>query len=158
MNTLNYGQCGQCGIAVGARYWSFDRYIEQLSYAAVGDKVDSTVTVLQADGLLSYCSEGCATTGIQEFVTDRGLTHLYPGDGPIELCAHCGKPVVMTKPHVAYVLLVGTETTKPWEISAPWTTEYVPETGESIAVLCSECEGPAVSNEEEEVLNETALA
>lgn len=158
MTTVEYGECGQCGITVGPRYWSFDRYIEQLSYEVVGDGVESTVTVLQAEGMQSYCSDGCATAGIQAFVADRGLTHLYPGDGPIELCARCGKPVVMTKPHVAYVLLVGTEISKPWAISSPWTKEYVPESNESIAVLCAACEGPAVSIEEEVSQKVTALA
>jgi len=150
MSTLDYGQCGHCGSDVHPRYWSFDRYVEQISYEAAGDKVDSTVAVLECDGVSSFCSEGCSTTGVQEFIVDRGLTNLYPGDGPIELCSHCGKPVVMTKPHVAYVLLVGTETRKAWEISAPWTTQYQPETSWTVAVVCPECEAPYVSAESED--------
>jgi hypothetical protein len=134
MNPIDFGYCDHCGAALHAKYWSFDRNIEQFSYTESSGKVETTINIILCECLHAYCSEACANTAVQEAMAERGLFNLYPGGGPIELCAECSKPVDMTKPHVAYNLMVGTEVRK------LWVTEFIPHDSENIAVICPACE------------------
>ncbi|MBP8168445.1 MAG: hypothetical protein KAX99_02175 [Azonexus sp.] len=144
MNANDFGRCDHCGTALHAKYWSFDRNIEQFSYAESSGKVETTINIILSEGLHTYCSDWCANLAVQEAMAERGFFNLYPGGGPIELCAECSKPVDMTKPHVAYNLMVGTEVRK------LWMTEFIPHDSESIAVICRACESAQVNEATEE--------
>lgn len=150
MTDSDFGECGHCGTHLTARYWSFDRNIEQVSYAKSGGKVQASINVIHSEGLQCYCSEDCALAVILEKMAAHGFSHLYPGGGPIELCARCSKPMDLTATHVAYNLLVGTESRE------PWLTQYTPETGETIAVVCLACEPAPAEQATEETEAPTA--
>ena len=114
MSSHDYDCCDECAAPLHAHYWSLDRNIEVVSYSNKNNQVHSTATVLESHGLLTACHGECARCMVVGAMASRGYQWLYPGAGPIEHCAKCGKPTDLTKPHVAYAQTFGTEIRKPW--------------------------------------------
>lgn len=138
MDTLDYGSCHHCGISLLARYWCLDRNIEQVSYSDTHGEMLATIAVIESVGLMLACGAECADSMVASAMAERGYKCLHPGDGPVEPCAKCGKPVILTNPHVAYALTSGNE------MRAPWATTFDVDHGETVAILCPGCEQPAV--------------
>jgi hypothetical protein len=51
MNSIDFGRCNHCGTALHAKYWSFERNIEQFSYAESSGKVETTINVILCERL-----------------------------------------------------------------------------------------------------------
>lgn len=143
MSNEDFGHCSHCKTPLKARYWSLDRNIEVISYTKLGRRAKSIINVLDCQGLMQLCSKDCARAAVSALMASLGYSRLNPGVSPIEPCSKCGAPTDLTQMHVAYNLLVGTE------IQKPWLTEYAPETGETVAILCQKCDPPAFEIAEE---------
>lgn len=139
----DYGVCDTCQIPLGARYWSFDRQVEQFVYDQPGDTPSecATVTVLHSDALGIFCGRDCASLTALLRLAEGGLRIVECAAGPIETCAKCGEPVDLTKPHVLYQLMDQTESRQPWLISIQ------PLDTESLAYVCPRCDGDLAADE-----------
>ena len=140
MDTFDYGTCHHCGTSLLAHYWCLDRNIEKVSYSDNDGEVLATINVIESVGLMLACGAKCADSMVANAMVERGYKCLHPGDGPVEPCAKCSKPVILTSPHVTYTLTSGTE------MRAPWATTFEVDDGQSVAVLCSECESPVTGS------------
>lgn len=136
MADSGYGTCHNCLTHLQAHYWSLDRNIEQVTYDTSGGEVVATINVKESQGISVACSAACADDMVADAMAARGYKYLHPGDGPVEPCAKCGKPVDLTSPHVTYALTSGTE------ISKPWLTTFEVDDGQAVAILCAKCESP----------------
>lgn len=136
MDTFDYGSCHHCGTPLLAHYWCLDRNIEQISYSDNDGEVLATINVIESVGLMLACGAECADSMVASAMAERGYKWLHPGDGPVEPCAKCGKPVVLTSPHVAYLLMSGTE------VCTPGTVVFEVDHGDVVAILCLGCEQP----------------
>lgn len=139
----DYGVCDICEVRLGARYWSFDRQVEQFVYDRVGDTPGecATVTVLHSEALGIFCCRDCAWLAALLGLAERGLKIVECGAGPIETCAKCNGPVDLTKPHALYQLMDQTESRQPWLITLQ------PIDTESLAYVCPRCDGDLAADE-----------
>ena len=138
----DFVECGTCCASLGARYWSFNRLVEQVDYDRQGETPDdcATITVLRDDVLGQFCDDDCARLTAWLDLASRGLRLIECGAGPIESCAKCGGPVDLTKPHVFYQLMDQTETRQPWLVSVQ------PHDTEPLAYVCPRCDGDLVAD------------
>lgn len=139
----DYGRCEACDAVLTARYHSFERLVERFSYDQPGETPDdqATITVLRCDLLGLYCGQACAMPAVLLGLAERGLRPTDCGAGPIEVCAKCGGPMDLTKPHVAYQLMDQTETRQPWLASIE------PHDTDTLAYVCPRCDGDLSADE-----------
>ncbi len=132
-----YGQCETCAVNLTSRYHSLSRHVEQCQYTASDD--DNTqltrINILHAEQVTQYCGSECAQIGAYSQLNDRGISLNLVGDGPITPCSKCSKPMDLTQAHIAYELMDQTE------IRQPWITCADTHDSETVARVCSNCDG-----------------
>lgn len=137
MNCQYFGTCDTCGTAVGSHYQSLSRNVERYQYEnpdAVSPE-SSTTVILHSERLTQYCKADCAAIGVYNQLSDRGISFAAVGNGPIEPCSKCARPINLAQANVAYELMDQTEIRQPWLLSV--------ETHDSeiVARQCSDCDG-----------------
>jgi hypothetical protein len=135
MKKIDYGSCDACGKPLLARRFNFNRHVERCLYGQDESDDGVTIIVLRAEELAAYCSRECAWPAILTSLAERGVRHTGSGVGPVEVCAKCGGPVMMSHPHVAYN--VHDET----EFRQPWLTHVDVHDAEALADVCVRCDG-----------------
>lgn len=136
MSDNYYGICATCSATLNSRYYSFSRNIERHQYTRP-DAISQlhTCIVLHSEQLAHYCSPECAEAGTNAELAQRGIPLQITGNGPIEPCSKCGKPINLTVPHATFELMDLTEIRQPWLLSAQ------PHGSQTVARLCSSCDG-----------------
>ena len=92
--------CMNCKQPFRTPLFDVTRSIEQMHY--YGEERMPEAEVLQAESIAVCCSQSCFTSELPSLLQNEGVRATYPGPGPIELCARCGKPVDMSVPHFAW--------------------------------------------------------
>lgn len=136
--------CDHCQSELADRRFYLDRTVEVYSYSGnLTDGIHEHIQakVLYCDSIRHYCSAGCAETNTPQTLHSLGLKILPPGIGPVETCAKCSGPVIMTSPHVAYVLM---DVTK---FSNFGLTHLKVHNGEDMCVVCTKCDGNLMEEE-----------
>lgn len=134
MSRHDCGTCDACGKPLEARRWTFNRHVERLHYAATPEDAISA-QVIAAETEAAYCSRECAWPALLVRLAEKGVRHTGGGTGPVESCARCGGPVVMSRPHVSYNLHDETQ------LRQPWLTEVQVHWDEGLAEVCLRCDG-----------------
>ena len=130
--------CDHCHHQLSDRCFYLDRTVEIYSYS--GNLIDGVpehiqAKVLYCDSIRHFCSAGCAETNTPQTLQSLGLKILPPSIGPVETCAKCSGPVIMTSPHIAYGLIEATK------VSKPWFTHLNVHNSEDMCVVCIKCDG-----------------
>lgn len=90
--------------------------------------------IIGSVGIGEYCSKVCRDQARGDLLLRENVRATYPDIGPIEPCSRCGKPVDMTKFHLAYVESV--LDLEPGHMSTNVLESVV------LAVLCNTCSPP----------------
>ena len=135
MSDTYFGICATCSTTLNSRYHAFNRNIERLQYSpsSAPPQLRSCI-VLHSEQLAHYCSPECAEAGASFVLEQLGIPLQITGNGPIEPCSKCGKPVNLTVPHVAYELMDLTE------IRQPWLLSIQAHDSKTVARLCANCD------------------
>lgn len=140
MNKQYFGHCDACGKPLATRHFTFNRHVEQYHYGQGATDEDMSCEVLSAETLATYCNAECAWPAMLAALAERGIKCTGGGAGPIEACSKCGGPVVMSQPHVAYIVHDETEVRK------PWLTEARVHSAEGLADVCVRCDGDVAAD------------
>ncbi len=141
MKKSDFGHCDACGKPLAARHFTFNRHVEQYHYGQDNTDEGMNCYVLSAETLAAYCNAECAWPAMLAALAERGIKHTGGGGaGPIEACSRCGGPVLMSQPHVAFI--VHDET----EVHKPWLTEARVHSAEGLADVCVRCEGDVAAD------------
>lgn len=140
MKKHDYGHCDACGKPLTARYFTFNRLVEQCHYNQEEVDGDLCIEVLREETLATYCSAECAWPAMLAALMEHGIKHTGGGAGPIEACAKCGGVVLMSQPHIAYSVRDETEWRK------PWLTEIQVHEATGLADVCVCCDSDVVGD------------
>lgn len=128
-------ECCVCGKGFLTPLRSLDRRVQSQTLSQVGDAVQVTLNIHQAETLLQYDSEACRVAHEPAVVAGLQLKTTYPPSGPVVPCGRCGAPVMRISPHVCYA----------------WVTMEIDDTESltgcctedtELAALCQQCESP----------------
>jgi hypothetical protein len=140
MKKNDYGVCEVCSKPLIARHFTFNRHVERCHYGQNESDDGVSIEVLRAEDLSAYCSRECAWPAIMSALAERGVRHTGSGVGPIEVCAKCGGPVLMSEPHIAYNVHDETEQRK------PWLKQIEVHESEALADVCVRCDGDVAAD------------
>ena len=101
--------CSFCEHAAPYTHRAFSRQRHQVEYTRDGDTPNDMahLTILEGEILSRYCAKLCETLGLAYDLSELGLpSHIVNSRveaGPVCPCIRCGKPVLLTHPHTAWV-------------------------------------------------------
>jgi hypothetical protein len=140
-NEHPFGVCAACGQALQAAYHAFALQQHRVTSAELDGPQGPTGTLEFGAPLLEarFCSKACCQGHLPPLLELYGLPptalHTLVGVGPLHPCAHCAQPVLLTRPHGAWVWgerrFLGTTSRSRWEHR--WL--------DVMAVICDACGG-----------------
>jgi hypothetical protein len=102
-------KCPTCEQALGAARHVFALQAQHVQYTLRGKTPDeqAVLSPLGLTTLARYCTKACCKKQLPERLEQlglpAGLQYQRVAGGPIAPCGHCGKPVNMTKAHIAVI-------------------------------------------------------
>ncbi len=124
--------CSVCKQEFFSPLRTLDGRRQHLAFQEVGEAIQSTLHIENADSLRNYCSARCRNSHEPQVIAALGLKFLSPKAEPVMPCGRCGGPVDGTQPHTAF-----TQVTLQLDESG----QVVQCTGDrQLAVLCASCD------------------
>lgn len=127
--------CIRCHAVFQNPLRSLDRRRQQLGFQGNDASVQGTLTILDAENMVNFCSPACRSAFEPVMVQALKLKFPWPTLGPIMPCGRCGKPVDGTEVHKAYALVTldfGSD---------PDSDVGICKRDDLLAVVCKACEG-----------------
>lgn len=124
--------CSVCQQEFSSPLRTLDWRRQRLAFQEVGESIQSTLHIEDADSLRNYCSARCCNRQEPQVIAALGLKFLSPKVEPVMPCGHCGGPVDGTQPHTAFAQVT---------LQLDESGEVVQCTGDrQLAVLCASCD------------------
>ncbi|CAM5779631.1 hypothetical protein ACFSL5_16325 [Ottowia pentelensis] len=124
--------CSVCQQEFSSPLRTLDWRRQRLAFQEVGDAIQSTLHIEDADALRNYCSAQCRDCNEPDFIDALKLKFLSPKVEPVMPCGHCGGPVDSSQPHTAFAQVT---------LQLNESGEVVQCTGDrQLAVLCASCD------------------
>ena len=124
--------CSVCDEEFSSPLRTLDWRRQRLAFEEVGESIQSTLHIEEADALLNYCSAHCRDCNEPDLIYALKLKFLSPKEAPIMPCGRCGGPVDSTQLHTAFAQVT---------LQLDESGEVVQCTGDrQLAVLCASCD------------------
>ena len=142
----NCQACNVCEQPLGNPQFGISRQFERTIFSK-NDDLDE-VEVIDSNEIRAYCSSECLNKNRDLLLAQENVRASYPGIGPVESCSRCGRPVDMTRFHMAWV-------EDEVEIQG---YEATPINAEVLAVACDQCVPPSRATQSDDIVFQLSSA
>ena len=129
--------CAKCANALPDTHHKIAVQAQGIAFELDGDAFDPHPKLhpSTARALASFCSRACCKEALPKNLAEAGLSPHWAKNrittGPVQPCAACSKPVILSGPHLAWVMGKVTTTMLAWDGTFEWL--------DIVLVLCQGC-------------------